>query len=267
MKFVIDPAKSRIFATLFDILSSIVDELNIEFRKNEIYIQTMDSARISLFELVLKEDWFETYDVEESVVIGVKLSIINKILNCRHPTQSIEFEFSGVNDDKLDISLVNGGKGTFNKFYQTSVYEFDSELLSIPEVDADAEFTINSITIFKLFEQLKQFGDNITINCDEKNIQIKTIESEDFTGMKVNIPEDDIVEYSVIEDETINVEYSIMPISKAFSLARLSKDANISDNFSIYVSKESPIMIEFNLFGESNIKFWVAPKISLDDDD
>lgn len=267
MKLVINPTKSRIFATLFDILSSIVDELNIEFRKNEIYIQTMDSGRISLFELVLKDDWFETYVVTESVVIGVKLSIINKILNCRHPTQCIDFEFSDDSQDKLDISLVNGGKGTFNKFYQTSIYEFDSELLSIPEVDADAEFTINSITMFKLFEQLKQFGDNITIKCDETNIQIQTIESEDFTGMKVDIPEEDIVEYSVVENETINVEYSIMPISKAFSIARLSKDASISDNFSIYVSKEAPIMIEFKLFGESSIKFWVAPKISLDDDD
>ena len=265
MKFVIDSLKSRIFATLFDIVSSIVDELNIEFRKNEIYIQTMDSGRISLFELVLKEDWFETYDVQESLVIGVKLSIINKILNCRHPTQSIVFEISDDSEDKLDISLVNGGKGTFNKFYQTSVYEFDSELLSIPEVDADAEFSINSITMFKLFEQLKQFGDNITIKCNESNIQIQTIEGEDFTEMKVDIPEEDIVEYSVVEDETINVEYSITPICKAFSIARLSKDPIISDNFSIYVSKDTPIMIEFKLFGDSSIKFWVAPKISLDD--
>lgn len=266
MKFVVDNTKSRIFATLFDILSSIVDEMNIEFRENEIYIQTMDSGRISLFELVLKEEWFETYDVDKPVVIGVKLSTINKILNCRHPSQSIEIELSDEDEDKLDISLVNGGKGTFNKYYQTSVYEFDCELLNIPEVDADAEFTINSITMFKLFEQLKQFGDNITITCDDSNIKIKTIEGEDFTGMTVDIPEDDILEYSVVEDETIKVEYSITPLCKAFSVARLSKDATISDNFSIYVSKETPIMIEFKLFEDSSIKFWVAPKISMDDD-
>lgn len=265
MKFVIEPSKSRIFTTLFDILSSIVDEVNIEFRKNEIYIQTMDSVRISLFELVLKEEWFETYDVGKTLVLGVKLSIINKILSCRHPTQSIEIEFSDDNEDKIDISLVGGGKGTFNKYYQTSVYDFECELLSIPDVDADAEFTVNSITIFKLFEQLKQFGDNITITCDETNIQIKTIEGEDFTGMTVDIPEDDIVEYSVVEEDTIKVEYSITPICKAFSIARLSKDPTISDNFSIYLSKETPIMIEFKLFGDSSIKFWVAPKISLDD--
>tara|TARA_Y100001980_G_C14498768_1_gene274968 strand:+ start:80 stop:880 length:801 start_codon:yes stop_codon:yes gene_type:complete len=266
MKFIIGSDKSRIFSTLFDILSSIVDEVNIEFRKNEIYIQTMDSGRISLFELVLKEDWFESYEINESVVLGVKLSIINKILNCRHPSQCINFEYSHDNEDKLDIYLINGGNGTFNKSYQTSVYEFDCDLLDIPEIDADAEFTINSITMFKLFEQLKVFGDNIIIKCDESNIEIKTIESEDFTGMKVEIPEDDIVEYSVVEDETISVEYSIAPISKAFGVARLSKDVNISDNFSIYVSKESPIMIEFKLFGESRIKFWVAPKISMDED-
>ena len=257
--------KSKIFATLLDILSCIVDEVNIEFRKNEIYIQTMDSGRISLFELILKDDWFETYDVEKSTVVGVKLSIINKILNCRHPSQSIHFEYTEDNDDKLDISLVDGGKGTFNKYYQTSVYDFDNELLNLPEVDADAEFTINSITIFKLFEQLKQFGENININCNEKEIKVKTVEGEDFTGMTVVIPEDDIVEYSVVENESINVEYAISPICKAFSMARLSKDPNISDDFGIYISNDSPIMIEFKLIGDSVIKFWVAPKISLDD--
>ena len=44
----------------------------------------MDTGRISLFELVLKQDWFKNYKVEKSIVVGVKLSIINKILNCRH---------------------------------------------------------------------------------------------------------------------------------------------------------------------------------------
>ena len=92
MNFIINPQKSRIIATLFDILSSIVDDLNIEFRENEIYIQTMDTGRISLFELVLKNDWFEKYEIEKPIVLGVKLSIINKILNCRHPTQYITFE-------------------------------------------------------------------------------------------------------------------------------------------------------------------------------
>jgi len=264
MEFVIGPSKSRIFATLLEIISSIVDEINIEFRDKEIYIQTMDTGRISLFELVLKNDWFEKYEIEKPIVLGVKLSIINKILNCRHPTQYITFENLN-SEDKLDISLINGGKGTFNKYYQTSVYDFDSELLNIPEVDADAEFTINSITMFKLFEQLKNFGDNITIKCDESNIEINTIDSEDFAGMKVVIPEDDIVEYSVIEDEKISVEYAIAPICKAFNIARLSKDPTVSDDFNIYVSKETPIMIEFKLFGDSTIKFWVAPKISLDD--
>ena len=118
MKIVIDSTKSRIFATLFEILSSIIDEVNIEFRENEIYIQTMDSVRISLFELVLKEEWFKTYDIDKSIVIGVKLSVINKILNCTHPTQSIVFVY--IDDkDKLDISLTHGAKGTFNKYYQS----------------------------------------------------------------------------------------------------------------------------------------------------
>ena len=266
MRVLINAEKSRIFATLFEIISNIIDGLSIEFQDDNLYIQTMDSSRISLFELKLTKEWFDVYDVTENSVLGVKLSIINKILNCRAPSQSIQFEFTGSDSDKLDISLIDGTKGNYDKFYQTSVYDFDIEQLSIPETEADSEFTINSITLFKLFEQLKQFGENIKINCNSEDITICTNEGEDFTGMKVKIPEDDIIEYSVIEDEEVVVEYNIIPICKAFSVARLSKAADISDNFTVHLSREAPVMIVFNMFESSSIKFWVAPKISMDDD-
>lgn len=264
MKATLNPTNSRIFATLLDILSNIVDELNIEFQTDKIYIQTMDTGRISLFELILDTEWFECFEVETNTVIGLKLSIINKILNCRDPSQSIEFQFNKELCDKIEISLLDGNKGTFNKTFETSVYDFENDHLSIPEVDSDAELTINSIVMYKLFDQLKHFGDNIKISCNEDNIKIETIESSDFTGMKVDIPEDDIVEYSVIEDATVNVEYNITPICKALAIARLSKDDMITNNLNIYISTESPIMIKFNMFKKSSVTFWIAPKLSLD---
>ena len=264
MKITINPKNSRIFATLLDILSNIVDELNIEFQTDKIYIQTMDTGRISLFELILDREWFECFEVEKNTVIGLKLSIINKILNCRDPSQSIEFQFDKETSDKIKISLLDGSKGTFNKTYETSVYDFENDHLSIPAVDADAELTIDSIVMYKLFEQLKNFGDNIKISCNEDDIRIETIESADFTGMKVEIPEDDILEYSIIEDANVIVEYHITPICKALAIARLSKDDNITNELNIYISPDSPIMIKFNMFKKSSVTFWIAPKLSLD---
>lgn len=265
MRVLINSEKSRIFAALLEIISNIIDELSIEFQEDKLYIQTMDSSRISLFELKLTKEWFDVYDVTENSVIGVKLSIINKIINCRDSSQSIEIKFTGSDCDKIDISLINGTNGNYDKFYKTSVYMFETEQLNIPEIDADSEFTINSITLYKLFEQLRQFGENIKINCTNECISICTNEGEDFTGMNVKIPEEDIIEYSVIENEDVIVEYNIIPMCKAFSIARLSKAKDISDSFTIHLSREAPIMIVFNMFTSSSIKFWVAPKISMDD--
>ena len=265
MRVLINPEKSKVFATLFDIISNIIDELNIEFREDTLYIQTMDSSRISLFEMRLTKEWFDVYDVKKNTVIGIKLSIINKIINCRAPSQSIQFEFCESNMDKIDISLINGTTGCYDKFYKTSVYDFEVDKLCIPETDADSEFTINAITLFKLFDQLKQFGENIKITCTGDDITISTNEGDDFTGMKVKIPEEDIIEYTIDEDNDVEVEYNIIPICKAFSVARLSKASDISDNFTIHLSRDTPIVIVFNMFETSNIKFWIAPKILSDD--
>ena len=79
MQITLNPNKSRIFTTLIDILSHIVDETNIEFRDNCLFIQAMDTSKISLFELTLSKDWFDNYTTEKNIVIGIKFSIINKI--------------------------------------------------------------------------------------------------------------------------------------------------------------------------------------------
>ena len=259
----ISPTKSRIFTTMVELLSSIVDEMNIDFNNNKMYIQTMDSSRISLFEMTLDSNWFEEYNVTKNICAGVKLSIIHKILNCRDNSQSISIEIDDEDIDKINISLTDGDN-SFDKYYETTLYNFDYEHLAVPEVDGDAEFSINSIVVFKLFDQLKKFGENVKFKCGQEKIILNTSDSEDFTGMKVTIPEEDILEYSVIEDD-VEVEYSIDPLHKAFAIARLSKDPSITNDFKISVSIESPIVIEFDMFENSSIKFWIAPKMILDD--
>ena len=264
MQITLNPNKSRIFTTLIDILSHIVDETNIEFRDDGLFIQTMDTSKISLFELTLSKDWFDNYTTEKNIVIGIKFSIINKILNCRNPSQSIELSCDSDETDKIDISLINGGVGVFDKYFQTNLYDFDYDMLNITHNEYDAEFCIDAIVFYKLFDQLKQFGETIKFICGQENIVLETLGDDDFTGMKINIPEKDIIEYSVVEEDDIRVDYNINLIHKALSIARLSKDPTISDNIKIYVSTEAPVMIEFNICENCYIKFWIAPKLNID---
>ena len=68
------------------------------------YFQSMDSSRVSIFELILPCDWFDIYDFnyDGPVTIGVNSNILYKILNTRDKSQETNITYDVTNDsDKL----------------------------------------------------------------------------------------------------------------------------------------------------------------------
>jgi len=130
---------------------------------------------------------------------------------------------------------------------------YDYEVLSVPKTEYDAEFSIKSKTICDIVGQMMTFGNDINIKCSEDKIDLIT---NGIVGeMLVNIPIDELTEYSVIEDEEVNLTYSLNYIHKMCLTNKLSNEINF------FISKESPMKIEYNLDNDSFMAFYIAPKI------
>ena len=80
MKLVInDATKCKRFQTLFQLLSTICDDVNINVREKEMFIQGMDTGHICLFELTLTSEWFDEFNYEKTnSIYGVKLVFYQK---------------------------------------------------------------------------------------------------------------------------------------------------------------------------------------------
>jgi proliferating cell nuclear antigen len=76
--------------------------------------------------------------------------------------------------------------------------------------------------------------------------------------MLVNIPIEDLTEYSIVEGGEINLSYSLNYIYKMCLTNKLSNEIIFN------ISEEYPMKIQYDLGDESYMIFFIAPKISND---
>jgi proliferating cell nuclear antigen len=280
MKIVlINPVKSDLFALIFQHIKTFTEYINISFQKKGLYIQSMDSSHISIFEVNLPFSWFDEYILQEdgeehkndvdydedtppSVLIGISSSILFKILNSREKTQKITINYNKVyNEDKLNIHFTGGeNKEEFDKHFEVSLMNIDGEWMEIPETEYQAELTLSSYNFANIINQLKIFGTNLEINCSENKI-ILCASSPESGKMFVEIDIEDLTAFSINEGETVKLSFSLQYLHNICLYNKLSKEIELkfSDNI--------PIKITYNIFGDENAKmtFYLAPKISEDE--
>jgi len=227
------------------------------FEKDRVYFQSMDSARISIFELYLPSSWFDVYvhDKDGTVPVGVNASLLYKILNTREKTQETQIIFDNNDEDKLFIHFVSEDKAVFDKRFEIPLVDLDMELMTIPELESNAEFSISSYNFANIIHQLKLFGDTVDIDCSEDKIELKSL-SEGSGKMAVDIQIDELSEYSIDEGENIHLSFSLNMLHNICQYHKIAKEIHIQ------LIKDSPMKIVYNL-GEENTQliFYLAPKI------
>ena len=287
MKIVLmNPVKSDLFAMIFQHVKTFTEYINISFQEKGLYIQSMDSSHISIFEVNLPHTWFDEYNLIEdgeehkhgdqedgegdgevsssgaAVLIGISSSILFKILNSREKTQKITINYDRIyNQDKLNIHFTGGeNKEEFDKHFEVSLINIDGEWMEIPDMDYQAELTLSSYNFANIINQLKMFGTNLEINCSENKI-ILCASSPENGKMFVEINIEDLTAFSINEGETVKLSFSLQYLHNICLYNKLSKEIELK------FSENVPIKITYNIFGDEEAKmtFYLAPKINDDD--
>ena len=250
--------KAEIFALLFQHIKVFSEHINILFEPERMYIQSMDSARVSIFEVVLPSSWFDKYTCLTSMNIGISSHILFKILNTRDRTHKIEFACES-NNDRLNIHFTSDDKNTYDKHFEVPLIDINSETMAIPETDYQAEFTLSSGHFSALVNQLKNFGDTMDIECSEENIILYS-KSPDSGKMSVEINIEDLTAFAIAEGEKLSLSFSLNALSNICLYNKLSREIEIK------ISPDYPIKLVYYLGNEeSKMIFYLAPKINEDD--
>jgi len=253
-----DPEKKNVFAKALKYLTQFTPNVSIRCGKegdndeDRFYIQGMDSAHVSLFELNLESSWFDSFEIgENAIVFSLDIKLLSGILCFRDKEQNIKMQLD--DGDKLYIGLIS--ENSIDKEFEIPLIDIDEERLNIPDVDYPADFIIDSKIFKDLIDQMGFFGKELVFNCDEENIKI--FSEGDNGKMKVDISFDDVDEYSIEEDKKLTLKFSLGYISW------MMEYSNFIEKTHIYLSDNVPMQIYYSLGpSEKNyIRFYLAPMI------
>jgi proliferating cell nuclear antigen len=254
MKIIID--KRELFVSLFSVIKNCSNMVNLCFKDDYLYIQSMDKAHVCLFEVTIKKDWFATYEKNKGDIetIGIPTQTMFSILTTSTSSHNIVLHYDGDPDSlHIDLILKKPDKCEFDSFYKIPIVNCDYDLLEIPETDYDAEFSMTSKKATDIVSRMSLFGETIHFHCDEERIDMITngVNGE----MKVNIPIEDLNEYSITEGEEIKLGYNLNYLNKMCLTNKLS------DNIDFSISNNCPMKIKYHLGEDSYMYFFLAPKI------
>jgi proliferating cell nuclear antigen len=260
MKLIIgNKKKAQIFTAIFQNLNRFTVDVNIYFKEEELYIQGMDSGHCSMFEIVLKKDWFEDYTCDKQCFVGVNAIILYKIFNTKQENQIIILEYTD-ESDKLDICFKNlqPVENEFSKEFCVPLMDIDSELLQVPEVDYDIFININTKSFTTMVSQLEIFNDVVDLDYNNEELSLKG----NGDNGKIRIVLKDSKNNNLNKCEIKNVDnlklsYSIKYISDFCSFSKINSKVNIMFRDSM------PMVVHYELEESENsyVKFYLAPKI------
>lgn len=248
--------KKDLFVALFQILKGCTSIVRVIFQEDKMYIQGMDKSHICLFEVNIQKKWFDEYILDESSVMSFDTNIFHLIISTKQESHNIIIHSTGSDSDNINIDLVSQEhtKGEFDKHFKIPLADYEYDEMNIPVVDYDAEFSISSKKICEITSQMLSFGTDLNIKCSEERIDLIT---DGIVGeMLVNIPIDDLNEYSIVEDEVIDLKYNLNYIAKMCLTNKLSSEVVFC------ISANYPMKINYDLGDDSSILFYIAPKIS-----
>ena len=267
-----DLKKTEQFVAILKNIKSFTNDILIQLQEDRFYIQGMDNAHVSMFEVVLCKSWFDTYDVKQPRVAGLNTETLSKILSSKQPSHSIKMECK---ENKFIISFqheppeektnssdnVNGkgtGKGTgkgkskgkgkgnakakgkdntkSKKSYTLNVIDIDMETMGIPDQEYNVEFECHTKLFKTSIDDVGMFGDSIRLSCTEDNILLNC--NNDMCNSEVTLFTDQ-VKYYLLEDTiaTFNISYIQM----------FMQFYKLSDYIWVHFTKDMPLMVTYNL--------------------
>jgi len=226
---------------VFTALDELCDSANIIFGEDGISISSMDSSHVCLVAVKFSREYFHEYTISSTTVVGIKVSNLVRVLKCVEG--SVLFECS---DDEFFVM-------TENDKYNLKTVDLESDEMDIPDMDVEVEITADSSVLQKYIKNIASFGDTIEFKTVGNEIVMKT--SGDIGSVELRV------------DQPVTIHGTMSASFASRYLVTFMKAANISKKIRINLHSELPVMFEYEFAENSFIKFFLAPKITDDDDE
>ncbi|TRY93954.1 hypothetical protein DNTS_016304 [Danionella cerebrum] len=248
--------QGSILKKVLEALKDLITEACWDVSSSGISLQSMDSSHVSLVQLTLRSDGFDSYRCDRNLAMGVNLSTMSKILKCADNDDTITLRAED-NADSLALVFEPHNQEKVSD-YEMKLMDLDVEQLGIPEQEYSCVVKMPSAEFANICRSLSQIGDSIMIACAKDGVKF-SVSGELGTG-NIKLSQNSNVDK---EEEAVTIEMN-EPVQLVFALNYLNfftRATPLSKTVTLSMSAEIPLVVEYKIADMGHIKYYLAPKI------
>lgn len=237
-------------------IKDIINIVNIDVSPAEMSFQAMDLSHVALVALKLKAEGFQNYRAERNIPLGIKLVNLHKILKCADSSDMITLSCDE-DPQQLTIKFESQHGDKASKFCLNLMLQED-EHLQIPETIYSARVSMPSGEFSRIIRELAQLAESVKISTTKKGIVFSV--HGDIVNGEMELKENG----SNRPEQGIKIDVD-EPVSNSFSLSFLNQFTRASalgDQVNLYMSENTPLVVEFPIGDFGTLKFYLAPKLN-----
>lgn len=196
---------TKVFANIMKLFASTVQDGNIIFRENGLYISGMDQSHVCLLRCEMSTDTMMYKAPDNDVSVGVSFGVLNKILSACSSARCTTL-IPSIDGGKMEIR-VDTDKGE-NRFAIVPM-EVDEDDMVIPEIDYDVIRTMEYSSLKDAIDQADKLGANSVIIARTRKNEIRM-------SYKTDILEGDVLVSEGGDDSSENAIHIATPYLKNF---------------------------------------------------
>ena len=236
------------FKSTFEVLKDILNDVNIYFKPDGMYVVTLDTARTSLIDMFLSSDNFEEYHCDqEEIIAGINISNTFKLLKTITNNDVLKIEINS--KEYMDIEITSETKKTSTKF-QLKLLDINESRIEVPGIQMTTITTLPSADFQRLCRDMSNIGSEIEISRSDKTIKFKC--EGDFANQETVIECQD-------ESPDITGLYSLKYLNIFTKATSMCASVQI-----IQETGNRFLILKYNVANLGELKFYLATKVSED---
>jgi len=237
---------SAIKAT-FEVLKDILNDVNIYFKPDGMYIVTLDTARASLVDMYLSSDNFEEYTCENEIVAGINVSNTFKLLKSISNSDVLVIHINS--KEFMDIEIFSEVKKTSTKF-ALKLLDINENQIEVPDMKMTTITPMLSADFQRICRDMYNIGNDIEIT--REGTKLKLYCKGDFANQETEI---ECTEESPVMSGIYSLRYMNI----------FTKATSMCSTVQIMQEEQNRFLIlKYNVANLGELKFYLATKVSED---
>jgi len=248
-------------------LMNFVDKANLEITKNGITLTALDVSKMSFVHLSMKKNLFQNFVCKKNLMIGIKLQVMKKFLNCASDNDRMELSIVEEEDDFMKIVYLKTNQMCEISEFKMRLIDWNFNL-SVPPIKYSFLLILPSCNLRRICNNLSKVGHIMIIEGEDKHI-VFCVTGNDSSGfVKIRDTTDtkkkNKDEVKILCKEPVNLHVSCDHMKWFCDVSSVNRRVTLK------LKNETPILVEFKIGQDSFLRFYLAPKMNPvfnDDDD